>query len=495
MKGTWLGRYLMGERLGIGGMGEVYLATQTGPGSYAKPVVLKLLLPHLAQEPEAVQMFLSEARLAAQLAHPHIVQVIDLGMEQGRYFQALEPVEGVSLQLLVGALRRQGGALPTEVVAHVGVCLADALDCAHQRGIVHRDVTPHNVLVSRAGEVKLADFGIAKVRDAVSATRPGVLKGKLEYMAPEQLEAQPLDARADVYGAAVTLYQLASGASPFRRDSEAATLHAILHATPPALAAARPELNAALCQAIAAGLAKAPFARLQTAAALRDRLRPYADGGREALAEWVGQACAAELSRFGHEGAPAVPIDLAAPATRTQAARGGPSRAPVLAALRGLVLLAAGAFGWGWLAPRSSEAVLAEQAPSLSPEAPPRPAELEVGGEPLGGDPVGAAPAAALSPPGAPEPVPARPAARTGRPRSPGAPAPISGATGFLTVDAVPWAEVYVRGRRIGETPLARYPMPTGWVVVTLKNPETGREVVRRVRIGAGEVTVREDLR
>jgi serine/threonine-protein kinase len=210
------GRYLLLRRIATGGMAEIYLAKQQGPGSFERSLVIKRILPHLASNPKFTTMFLDEAALAAQLVHPHIAQVYDFGEVDESYFIALELVKGPDLRTLIRAAAKTKRPPPVEVAVRIIAQVVAALDHAHnlksesgqKLGIVHRDVSPQNVLVSYDGVAKLVDFGIAKANSSNSETEAGVVKGKFAYMAPEQLRLMKLDGRTDLYSAALVLYEL-----------------------------------------------------------------------------------------------------------------------------------------------------------------------------------------------------------------------------------------------------------------------------------------------
>jgi serine/threonine protein kinase len=192
-------------------MAEVFLAKTTGIAGFEKHVALKVIHPNLGDDTEVVEMLVDEAKLAVQLSHPNIVQTFDLGCVEGTYYLTMEYVDGVDLsQLVIGAVA-QRTELPFDACAFVAKDIASALDHAHQRGVIHRDVSPHNVLVSFGGDVKLVDFGIAKAMLGARKTAVGVIKGKYAYMSPEQAQSEPLDGRSDIYSAGMVLYQLLTG--------------------------------------------------------------------------------------------------------------------------------------------------------------------------------------------------------------------------------------------------------------------------------------------
>jgi eukaryotic-like serine/threonine-protein kinase len=211
-----LGPYLLGERLGFGGMAEVFVATRPGPHGFNKRFAVKRILPELARDPRFVAMFCDEARICASLSHPNIVEVIDFGESDGEVFMALEYVDGISLakllRMVAGARRR----FPVPVALFMAHELLRALDFAHTAcdemgrplGIVHRDVSPGNVLIGRTGEVKLGDFGILLSSFVDRRTHPGELKGKIGYMSPEQAMGSAIDPRSDLFAVGIVLSEM-----------------------------------------------------------------------------------------------------------------------------------------------------------------------------------------------------------------------------------------------------------------------------------------------
>lgn len=219
---THPGKYRLGHKLGTGGMAEVYEGTLIGAEGFSRPVAIKHMLTGLSADPEFEQMFLNEARLAALLHHPNVVSVIDFDRDaDGRLFLVMEMVQGTDLRRLMDT-----GRLPVNVSTHILAKLLEALAYAHllqhegrPLGLVHRDVTPHNVLLSAEGHVKLSDFGIAKAVERTSMTRTGMLKGKVSYMSPEQIEGESLDGRSDLFAAGIVLWEMLAGRSLFRGDA------------------------------------------------------------------------------------------------------------------------------------------------------------------------------------------------------------------------------------------------------------------------------------
>ncbi len=235
-----LGKYTLVRKLATGGMAEVFLARSDGPMGFQKKLVVKRILPHFGEDQNFINMFLSEARLAAELNHPNVVQIFDFGQTDGTYYIAMEFIDGPNLRALNKAARETVGPISLPLCARIIALAAEGLGYAHdlknQSGqlmnLVHRDISPDNVLVSRNGAVKVVDFGIAKASTQPHLTKSGVIKGKLAYMPPEQLAREPLDRRADVFALGVVLYELVCGAMPFDATSEVSIIQAIMGTEP-----------------------------------------------------------------------------------------------------------------------------------------------------------------------------------------------------------------------------------------------------------------------
>ncbi|HEX8819084.1 MAG TPA: protein kinase [Archangium sp.] len=260
-----VGKYQLIRKLATGGMAEVYLAKAAGPMGFEKTLVLKRILPHLAEEPAFVEMFLSEAKLAARLTHPNIVQIFDFGETDGAYFLAMEYIDGPSLRTLIKRASAQDMPLPLTACARLVAHACEGLAFAHdftdpETGesleLIHRDISPDNILLSKQGGVKVVDFGIAKAAGQGHKTASGVIKGKLSYMPPEQVRAEPLDRRVDVYALGVVLYELLTGHKPFESGSEVGLMRAILTQSPMPAVQFRPELPDSLRRVLGRALAK-----------------------------------------------------------------------------------------------------------------------------------------------------------------------------------------------------------------------------------------------
>jgi serine/threonine protein kinase len=317
-----IGKYELVRQLATGGMGEVFLARQLGPAGFSREVVIKRLLPHVASDQTFVDLFLNEARLAAQLSHPNVVHVIELAEEAGMYLLVMEYVPGKTLAQLHGALASRNQRLSPELVAFIGTQILAGLDHAHTLrssaglalGIVHRDVSADNVLVSFNGQVKLLDFGIAKAMAAVNA-RTGAIRGKPKYMAPEQLRGESVGPGADLYATSVLLYFLLAGRKPFSEASIEALIHSVPSKDPPPLGPLAPDVPRQLEAIIMRGLSKDAAARFASAADMAAALHDHLRGSRQQPTSAPMAALVAGL--FGVERAPAQPAGSADPGAAT----------------------------------------------------------------------------------------------------------------------------------------------------------------------------------
>ncbi len=255
--GIRFGQYILLRRIARGGMAEVFLAQQRGLEGFDRRVAVKRILPHLADAPDFLKMFLSEARLAAQLTHPNVVHIYDFGKHDGDYFIAMEFVDGVHTGQLFKHIEKE--RLPPTMIARIGADAATALHYAHELrnangqplGLVHRDVSPANIMVSFDGVVKLCDFGIAKaVALGNELTNPGQVKGKYAYMSPEQTIAAPLDGRSDVFSLAIVMWELLSGKTIVGRGDAIEAMRAIRDGKLPPLSVAAPHTPPALAKAL-----------------------------------------------------------------------------------------------------------------------------------------------------------------------------------------------------------------------------------------------------
>lgn len=276
-------RYDLLKKLATGGMAEIYLAKQSGLEGFEKVVVLKRILSHLAQDEEFVSMFLDEARIAAKLSHPNIVQIYDLGKADGSYYIAMEYVSGRNVQHIINKQQDRGEPVPVEHVCRVIAGVCDGLHYAHSRkdydgsplNIVHRDISPQNILVSFAGGVKVVDFGIAKATTQIAQTRAGVLKGKYAYMSPEQVRGWKIDARSDIFAVGLVFYEMLTGARAFERDSSLKTLKAIVQEKPLNPRELNPDIPMEVVKVLSKALEKNPDRRYKSAQELQLAIEDY----------------------------------------------------------------------------------------------------------------------------------------------------------------------------------------------------------------------------
>lgn len=297
--GDRLGRYELLRRLGSGGMAEVHLARAAGLEGFQKLVVCKRILPHLSADPEFVRMFLAEARLAAILDHPNVVQVFDIGKDGRDYFFTMEYVYGENLHTLLKAVRRRGEALPLEHALTVAIGAASGLHYAHERvgfdgmplQIVHRDVSPTNVMITYDGCVKMADFGIAKVTSRTDVTQAGIRKGKVPYMSPEQCRAEQLDRRSDVFAIGIALYEITTMQRLFDGDNEFGVMNRIVNGDVPPPSTKREGYPKELERIVMKALARDRDKRYATAAELVADLERFARDRRMR----IGQAALGEF--------------------------------------------------------------------------------------------------------------------------------------------------------------------------------------------------------
>jgi serine/threonine protein kinase len=537
------GKYRLDARLGGGGMAEVFVASTVGAEGFARKVAIKRVLPGYSENPAFAKMFIDEARISSRLSHPNIVGVLDFDRDHdGRLYLVMELVYGKDL----AALASSGGPLPVPVIIHVIAETLRGLGHAHDlpyvvddmmiagshtirsmRGLVHRDVSPHNVLLSWEGAVKVSDFGIAKARTASSATASELIKGKPAYMSPEQANGETLDGRSDLFAVGVMLWELLAGRRLFVGDDTRALLAAVLFAKIPRLRTIRPDLPKDLERVVAKLLERDLPLRYQTAEeALADLLacaQSPKDGTAQlqrTLAERFPREApvrhSAVRERSGHNRSPAPPVRsapehptvvaMATPPLPTDALRSAPTHAlpATVAAERRRALL----IGGGIVAAIVVIAIIASASGSSNSKqiglaSPTGPVPIEDAHTPPSKSPDAALPDAATAPPAASvdasvpavpdaqapldaaEPAPpvdakvGRDTTNTGR-TTPEVPA--SRKTGRLEVTAFPALTVYIDGKRVHDTPVSRT-LPVGRHTVRLVNRDIGRDETISVTI------------
>ena len=284
-EGTPFGPYILLKRVATGGMAELFLAKKRGVEGFEKTLAIKRILPHLSDNQEFITMFIDEAKVAARLTHPNIVQIFDMGRIDGDYYIAMEYVPGKDLRAILRRAQELQRPVPIEIAVIVAIHLCAALDYAHRARddqghplrIVHRDVSPPNVLISYDGDIKLTDFGVAKAAVKVHVTLSGALKGKVLYMAPEQANLQPVDARSDIYSLGVVLYEMLAGRNPFyeRGDTELTVLEKVRQGRVPPIRTFRPDVPEALVQVLEKALQPDPARRYASARELQQDLEDF----------------------------------------------------------------------------------------------------------------------------------------------------------------------------------------------------------------------------
>ncbi len=326
------GRYHISRKIADGGMAEIFLGSQRGVEGFERPVVLKRILQSLVADPQFRHQMIDEAHVAMSLNHSNIVQVLDLGHMAGRYFLVLELVDGWDLNLIVNRAQAAGFALPPEISLYIAGEVCRALAYAHAKtrdgkplGIVHRDISPHNILVSEQGEVKLTDFGIAKAMGRREHTGHGIIKGKLAYMSPEQASGHEVDGRSDLFSLGTVLYLLATGKRPFEAPTDLEAITRVRQCTFPPPDEAMPGLSPEFARAIMRAMQLLPSDRYQSAEEMLVDLESvqrtvYRPAGQTELKRWLAELQekdhATTISRtVGHpvpqDASDALPLDSA----------------------------------------------------------------------------------------------------------------------------------------------------------------------------------------
>jgi serine/threonine protein kinase len=457
------GPYHLVRRLGVGGMAETFEATRAGAGGFEQRVCLKRVLPAFSDDAEFVSRFQREAKLAAQLRHTNIVGVIDFGEVGGVHYMTLELVDGVDLRSLLKSSPEE--RLSPDTVALIGLDLAYALEHAHG-SLVHRDISPSNILLSRSGETKLADFGIAKAIDNVTATASRSAKGKIPYMSPEHMRGETVDGRADLFSLGVVLFEAAAGCRPFDGAHDVETMQKILEGDRRSLADIAPDVPAPLRAVIERLIEVDPDARTPNAMRLIEELAavaPPPEVRRELAStiesQWGGPKARmhvrareeerdTELSRPPRI-APALTDEEAAPPPRKPRRTG----LALMLASALVVSLVAAVTGTQWLeeSAQAPESVAASVPVSVPVPAPaPAPATL------------------------APAPSEPQRAARVG--------------TGWVHVVVQPWGNVWIDGTWMGRAPV-KARLPKGKHVV-----KVGRELPSETRVVRIEAGARKEL-
>jgi eukaryotic-like serine/threonine-protein kinase len=278
------GRYELLRKIATGGMGQIYLARQKGAGGFQKLLVVKRILPHLSEDQQFINMFFDEARLAALLNHPNVAQIYDLGEVDSLHYIAMEFVQGDSLKHVLRRAKDHEVKIPVGLKCRIIADTAAGLGAAHQAkspsgrvlSLIHRDVSPQNVLVGFNGSVKVIDFGVAKAVGKISTTLSGAIKGKYAYMSPEQARGEELDHRSDIFGLGILFWETLTLVRLFKRESHSETLKAVVAAKVPAPSSMNKEIPPALDSIVLKALSRNRDDRFQSAVEMQMELEDLA---------------------------------------------------------------------------------------------------------------------------------------------------------------------------------------------------------------------------
>ncbi len=498
--GTVFGKYTLLARIGIGGMAEIRIARQRGVQGFERVVVIKRILDSLGNDEHFVEMFLDEGRVAAELSHPNIVQIIDLGESEGVYFMVMEYLHGEDLAIVARAAKAAGQPVPLSYAVSLIARACEGLAHAHSRkaidgsslNIIHRDISPQNIFVTYDGQVKLLDFGIAKAVNRTSQTGQGQVKGKFGYMSPQQIAGDEVTQAADVWAMGVVMFELLSRSRLFTEKDHLRLAKLMLEGELPTLRSRSPEVPPEVEAIVAKALSRPLEGRYPTAKEMSEALNGWLKGRPDVptsadLAAWLeglfktriaekdqliqaarrGEIQIIETPQALKPGSSSMP-SLEVTLSRVMLS---PRRRRWLAGA-GAALVAAIALGT-WLLWPSPPTV--EEVP-LPPKKPPVVAVVKP--PPVEPKPVEPKPVepVELNPPVAP----ANEVRRVAR--------------GKLTLDTTPWTEVYLNGRHLGTTPLYQVPVPAGVLRLRLQNKEKGLDKKIELQVAPGK-TVAQKLK
>ncbi|HEX7841647.1 MAG TPA: serine/threonine-protein kinase, partial [Kofleriaceae bacterium] len=297
MTAQWFGDYEILQRLRVGGMATLYLARRHGAAGFSRLVALKMIHPHLAAQGSFIEMFVDEARICSQISHPNVVHVEEFGVLDGIHYLVMEYLDGCSVSELLQVFRREHRMLDPELAARLIMQVAGGLHAAHETcgsdgqplDLIHRDISPSNVLISVDGNAKLIDFGIAKARNRVSETQAGItLKGKYRYVAPEQALHAAVDRRCDIFSLGIVFWELLVGRQLFPEDSHIGLLNRLYQTDVPAPSTENPAVPAVFDPIVLAMLQHDPAGRPETAAAVQRRIASAIPGAANRDAAELG---------------------------------------------------------------------------------------------------------------------------------------------------------------------------------------------------------------
>lgn len=487
-----VGPYVLSRMVASGGMAEVWEARLEGPVGFAKRVAIKRLMSALSEDQQFVGLFLDEARLMAGLTHPHICQVIELGERDGSYWVAMEFLAGATAFQLMRETVKRGWRVPLELAVLICRDTAEALAYAHAKtdesgkplDIIHRDVSPQNIMVTYEGVVKLVDFGIARAANRTVVTETGQLRGKLAYMPPEQARGDALDGRADQFSLGVTLFELVTHTRLYGSQKEMDLFREVAMKSEP-LPTARsrlPEVPDTLEAIIARMLERDPDKRFESMAKVRDELSSWLTDssqsipGSEALARYMA-GCFPPESRPAFTTNPSMPIVSGRLVGDTSAGRAvRRDLRPLYAVGAGLALVLVGGLVWST---SSSEPPPVAPVAALAP-VPATPPVVDAGAVVALVEPPLSEPELADADDLAPLDKPAK-SAKAKKAMKPG----------FLTLQTTPWTLVFLGKKNLGETPLSAVALPVGVHRLRLVNEERKLSTTIEVEIKPGQTTTK----
>jgi TonB family protein len=406
--GTRFGQYVLLDKIATGGMAEVWKARMRGVEGFQKTVAIKKILPHLSDNREFIDMFIDEAKLAAQLNHNNIIHIYDLGKIQTSYYIAMEYIDGFDLKTILRSAQERDTPLSIELSLFIATKIASALDYAHRKrdfenrdmGLVHRDVSPQNVLISQEGDIKLCDFGIAKAASKASHTQAGALKGKLQYMSPEQAWGKAIDRRSDIFALGAVLFEMLTNRKLFTGENEISILDQVREAKVEPPSKFNEDVPPEVDRIVLKALAKEPSDRFETAAEMARDLDAV-------LYELKPTPTSADLAIYMHRLNAATPVPQPfvepepivtkpepKPVTRAPVAVSIPSTPPgvmmpkwedrnapqkkspvVMIAVAVLIIAVAGVGGYFYVQSRSTSGAPVRQAAAAAPAPAPKPVE------------------------------------------------------------------------------------------------------------------------
>lgn len=508
-------------------MAQIWLAVQRGPHGFEKTAVLKVILPELCTNDDFVHMFLDEARLAAGLDHNNVVRIYDFGEVDGQYYLAMEHLPGEDLASIMQAQKKSRQMMPLEMACEMIIGAANGLHFAHELtdstgrllNVVHRDVSPSNIIVTYYGTVKLVDFGIARAESNINKTAAGTLKGKVAYASPEQAEGLPLDRRSDVFALGTVLYELLTLRKPFKRDSDLATLNAVLHAPITAPSALRPDIPPLLNAIVLKAMERNLDERFATAADVADALNTFLvnkghvrteRGMSEYMAglfdadRRLGKLRVTQAVPVEHGGIQKTPSHLKllaqhlSPIRSTPTLHGSQVKAvPVVSTTEPVPVedpaeahvVAPKSTTPRFIAIALTVAVIGVGL-ALFPKSE-GPDQIDIKNEGVQITPHTETTISVVAPPKLP--VEEKPSeSDTGLPdeRKPDNRSRVP--KGKLTLDTSPWSEVFLKGKKLGDTPIVNYPLTPGIHVLTVVNEQKNLKNVIEVEIESGKTTVKK---